>query len=168
VAANAIVSNALAAAQRGANPAAITEQGPNVISQNAIVGNAGLPIDRNGDGPTANVPGAAGNFPVLALTPGGNAISGTINGPANQIAQIEIYSADDNGGAGSLRRAGSVRAAGSPPAVIDLTDSLGRVSVATDAAGNGQFRFPLGGRLVGRWITATTYCVGGGRSPCKD
>jgi hypothetical protein len=162
VAANTIVSNALAAAQRGANPAAITEQGPNVISQNAIVGNAGLRIDRNGDGPTANVPGAAGNFPVLALTPGGNAISGTINGPPNQIAQIETYSADDNGGAGS------VRAAGSPPAAMDLTGSLGRMSVATDAAGSGQFRFPLGGRLVGRWIRATTYCIGGGRSPCKD
>jgi hypothetical protein len=45
----------------------VTELNSSFISQNTFLGNAGIPIDRLGDGPTPNVPGGANNYPVFTV-----------------------------------------------------------------------------------------------------
>jgi parallel beta-helix repeat protein len=121
----------------------------NRVSSNAIFDNAGLGIDLNNNGVTANDPGDADtganhlqNFPVLlrASTVAGNTVlTGSLNSLASTSFRVELFS----------------NAAGQT--------YLGFVNVTTDGSGNGSFTFTANGVLPATTVftaTATNQVTG--------
>ena len=87
---NTIYSNAYAVV--GGYAAGITLLGANTISSNSIYGNAGMGIDRGGDGPTANTSGGRNNTPLLVTVKQGSTIvDGTLDGDLLYTYDVEFY-----------------------------------------------------------------------------
>ena len=131
----------------------------NAIRGNAIFANAGLGIDLNADGVTANDPvdGDTGpnglqNFPVLsaALTVSTTAtnVVGSFNSLPNSTYAVDFYAntTSDSSGHGEGER------------------FLGTTTVTTDAAGNTYFNTVVGPSSVGEFITATLIAADGSTS----
>lgn len=138
--------------------AGVTLLGPNVISECSIFDNAGLAIDRNGDGPTPNVPGADGNSPTL--------LSATITGRPAAVRLSHLQNAP----ATTLRVKGQLNEKPntkytveffSDPfwiAGLDLRLFFGKLEVTTDATGLATFEheFAIEGLPIsGSCVTAT-------------
>jgi hypothetical protein len=132
----------------GAGIAIVNATG-NRIGLNAINNNAGLGIDLDGDGITANDLGDGDtgannlqNYPLLltAEPTGENTIvSGTLNSTASKQFRVEFFSNDVADAAGN----------GEGQTYLGFRD------VTTDADGNAAIAFSTTGALTGKFISAT-------------
>jgi hypothetical protein len=115
----------------------------NTLSQNFILGHAGLGIDLAPAGVNQNQAGGANNFPVLTsaqFSGGTTTIMGTLNGTANAKYTIEFFSNQ------------ACNASGNGEGAV----FLGSISVQTDGSGNAGFVFMVAGPAVGNAITSTS------------
>ncbi|MGC3985227.1 MAG: cadherin domain-containing protein [Pseudorhodoferax sp.] len=132
---------------------AATAGAGNALLGNLVYRNAGLDIDLNFDGVTANDAGDADtgpndlqNFPVLATVDyasGQFAVTGSLNSAASTTYRIEFFGMAYADAGGSGHGGGPV--------------FLGFVEVTTDAGGNASFGTTLAaaGLSHGAWITTT-------------
>lgn len=117
----------------------------NMLQANTIFGNSGAGIDLNNDGVTHNDagdgdsgPNRLQNFPVLTML-NGNEISGTLEGEANTVYQIEFYA--------SATCASSGYGQGEQRLAVGY--------VATDDQGQGAFIKPIFSVNGKPYLTAT-------------
>jgi parallel beta-helix repeat protein len=122
----------------------------NRIQGNRIYANGKLGIDLGNDGPTANQPSGAQNFPVITTansTATGGLITGTLDSTPNSVFEIELFS----------------NTVGDPSGFGEGETSLGVVRIITDATGAATFAFTLRAPLAaGAVVTATATNVGTG------